>query len=86
VPRQTLDLGGPPQPPHYDYYKDAVRYATDKHTSQWQRLLGDAYVDKPSEGAYCKLSDLLQPAQLPEPTTFHLDLWGKCPCCAYFVD
>jgi hypothetical protein len=68
------------------YYKDVVRYATDKYHSQWQRLLGDAYVGKPSEGAYCKLSDLLQPAQFPEPTTFHLDLWGQCPSCAYFVD
>jgi len=79
VQKERVELGVPEEHPHYDYYKDATRYSMKKHHSQWKRLLGYAYVDKPAEGAYVKLSSLLEPSQFPEPTTFHLDLWVKRP-------
>ena len=79
VQKERVELGVPEEHPHHDYYKEATRYSMKQHNSKWKRLLGYAYVEKPEQGASVKLSDVLEPSQFPEPTTFHLDLWVQRP-------
>lgn len=75
VDQEQVDLEVPVNHPHYDYYQGAVRYRLMNHNSTWKRLLGYAYVEKPDQGEYTKLSEILEPSQFPAPTKFHLDLF-----------
>jgi hypothetical protein len=77
VEQKRVELGVPPEHPHYDYYKNAVRYSTKNHHSKWKRLLGYGYIDQPAEGSYKQISSLVDPSFFPKPDTFHLDLWVK---------
>ena len=75
VPQEKLDLGMPSDDPKHDYYNRAVGYSMDENNSNWKRLLGYAYREKPAEGSFQPLSTVLEPAQFPAPNTYHLDLW-----------
>ncbi|MEM7453483.1 MAG: dienelactone hydrolase family protein [Planctomycetota bacterium] len=75
VTREKLNLDFPGDHPLYDYYSNAVGYTMDLHDSRWQSLVGFAMVDKPSEGNWKRLSELLDSGAFPEATTHHLDLW-----------
>jgi len=75
VPQEKLDLGMPPEHPSYDYYSGAVGYSIDENNTNWKRLLGYAYREQPAEGAFQRLSEVLDAEQFPEPNTYHVDLW-----------
>jgi hypothetical protein len=75
VPQEKLDLGMPPEHPSYAYYSEAVGYSIDENNTNWKRLLGYAYRKQPAEGAFRRLSEVLDAEQFPEPNTYHVDLW-----------
>jgi len=77
VPKEKLHLGIPKEHPHHDYYNNAYGYSMDKHSSDWQGLLGFGYVRKPAGGSFERLSKLLPTALFPKPDEYHLDLWVK---------
>lgn len=75
VPQEALDFGVPPGDPLHAYYGEAVGYSLDDNNSRWKRLLGYGYVEKPASGDWVRLSSVLPPAQFPDVTRWHLDLW-----------
>ena len=77
VPQEKLDLGVPPEHPKHDYYNQAVGYSLDENNTNWKRILGYAYVDKPEGDDFVRLSELLDENMFPAANTYHLDLWMK---------
>jgi len=77
VPREKVNLGVPRDHPHYDYYSRACGYSMDRNSSDWKRLLGFGYVERPEAGSWVRLSSLLDRSRFPAPDTYHLDLWVK---------
>ncbi|MBT3191572.1 MAG: hypothetical protein HN341_03350 [Verrucomicrobia bacterium] len=65
----------------WDHYRNAVGYdmRVDKNNSRWKRLLGYGYVKKPASDSCTRLSDTVDDALFPSPTTYHLDLWVEKP-------
>lgn len=75
VPQEKLDFGVPPEHPHHDYYSQAVGYSMDQNNSNWKKLLGYGYVEKPEGSSNRQLSSLLDESMFPQADTHHLDLW-----------
>lgn len=79
VTKEKLDFGVPKEHPNYDYYSHAVGYSMDKNNSNWKRLLGYGYVNKPAKGSFKQLSDILDSSLFPEADTYHVNLWVAKP-------
>lgn len=75
VPKEKVDLNVPKDHADYEYYSQVYGYSLDKHSSDWQKLLGYGYVNKPETGSWKKLSDVLPARMFPAPTQYHLELW-----------
>lgn len=77
VPQEKLDFGIPPEHPQADYYNQAIGYSMDENNTNWKRLLGYGYVDRPTSGNWIQLSSLLNPERFSKATTYDLDLWVR---------
>ena len=77
VPQEKLDLGVPPEHPKHDYYSQAVGYSLDENNTNWKRILGYGYVEKPEGDGFVRVSSLLDANRFPGTDTYHLDLWVK---------
>ena len=77
VPQEDVGFGLPPEHREADFYNNAVGYCMEpgKNNTDWKRLLGYGYKDRPETGDWVQLSSLLPPDQFPESSTYHLDLW-----------
>jgi len=75
VPQEELDFGLPEEHPQADYYNQAIGYSLDENNTDWKRLLGYAYVDKPKTGSYKRISSFIGKSMLTKTNTFNLDLW-----------
>lgn len=75
VPNERLDFGVPKDDPKVAYYADAHGYSLDQHHSLWKRLLGYGYRNKPAEGSFTRLSEILNASFFPAADVWHLDLW-----------
>lgn len=75
VPQEELGLDLPPDHPKADYYNQAVGYSLGENNSNWKRLLGYGFREKPAAGNWVQLSSLLEEKHFPAATAYHLDLW-----------
>lgn len=74
---EDLDWKLPDAHPDADYYNNAKIYRLEKNNTDWKRLLGYGYVEKPQAPGYVQLSTLVLPQLFPEASRYHLDLWVK---------
>jgi hypothetical protein len=79
VTKEKLDFGVPKEHPNYDYYSHAVGYSMDKNNSSWKRLLGYGYVNKPANGSFKQVSEVLDSSLFPKADTYHVNLWVAQP-------
>lgn len=75
VPQEKLDLGLPDDHPQADYFSEAIGYSLDENNCEWQSLLGFGLKEKPSQGSWRRLSELVGEPTFPRPSRYHLDLW-----------
>ena len=77
VPKEKLDYGLPKNHPHENFYSKMAGLSMDENNSNWKRILGYGYVDKPESGDWKEISSRLDRKQFPDVDIWHLDLWVK---------